>query len=124
MPLGWTSIALSWPHGTEFVDSFLKLDTFTVLSFRLSFDDPDFCRFLEHVSFTILQRLADINHRKSLMADWTRSGFGSATIFIFGILATAQASSHTKFECIRIGNFDRLVPTAFLLVCFRYDYPQ
>jgi len=119
-----SSTTLSWPHGTEFVDSFLKLDTFTDLSFRLSFDDPDFCRFLERVPFTILQQLADIDHRKSLMADWTRSRFCSTTTVVFGIPATAQASSHTTFECICIGNFDQLVPAAFLLVCFRYDYPQ
>ena len=74
----YCTLLATWNRG---VDSFIKLDTFTDLSFRLFFDDPDFCRFLEHVPFTILQRLADIDHRKSLMADRTRSGFGWTPLF-------------------------------------------
>jgi len=79
---------------------------------------------LSHVLFTILQQLADIDHYKSLMVDWMQSEFSSMTTNVFGILATAQALSHTKFEYICIRNFNQLVSAVFFLVCFRYDYPQ
>ena len=44
--------------------------------------------------------------------------------FVFGIWATAKTLSHTVFERIRTERIDELVPAAFLLVCFKYDYPQ
>ena len=119
-----SSTALSWPHETEFVDSYLKFTTFIFLSSRLSCDDPDFRHFLEELPFALLQRLVDIDYRKSLIADRTWSESDSSNPFVFGIPATAQTLSHAAFECIRTKNFDELVPAAFLLVCFKYDYLQ
>jgi len=119
-----SSTTLSWPHGTEFADSFLKLTTFSHLSFWLSSDHPDFC-FFEDVPFATLQRLADVDYRKFLITDrmmWEFSG--SSDVFVFGIPATAQALPHTVFKCIRVEHFDELVPAAFLRVCFKYNYPQ
>ena len=73
----------------------------------------------------MLQRLADINYRKSLMADRTLwELWDSSDALVFGIGATAQTSSHTTFERIRTENFDKLVPAEFILVCFEFDYPQ
>jgi len=43
---------------------------------------------------------------------------------VFGILATAQTLSHTAFECVLTKNFDKLVPAAFIRVCFNYDYHE
>ena len=119
-----SSTALSWPHGTEFADSCLKLRAFSGLSFRLSCDGPDFCRFFADIPFAILQRLADIDYRKSLIADRTWSESNSSNPFVFGILATAQTLSHTTFECVGAKNFGELVPAAFIRVCFNYDYLQ
>jgi len=119
-----SSTALSWPHGTEFVDSYLKFTTFIFLSSRLSCDDPDFRHFLEELPFALLQRLAEIDYHKSLIADRTWSESDSSNPFVFGIPATAQTLSHTAFECVRTNNFDELVPDAFIRVCFNYDYLQ
>jgi len=120
-----SSTALSWPHGTECADSYLKLWAFSGLSFQLSCDDSDFCRFFEDIPFAILQRLADVDYRKSLIVDrmlWELED--SSNALVFGIRATARTSSHTAFECVRTKNFDELVPAAFIRVCFNYDYLQ
>jgi len=120
-----SSTALSWPHGTEFTDSYLKLWAFSNLSFQLSCDEPDFCRFLEDIPFAILQRLADVDYRKSLIAGrmvWELEN--SSDAMVFGITATARTSPHTAFECVCTKNFDELVPDAFIRVCFNYDYQQ
>jgi len=119
-----SSTALSWPHGTEFADSYLKLRAFSGLSFQLSCDEPDFCRFLKDIPFAILQRLADVDYRKSLIANRTWSESNSSNSFVFGIPATVQTLSHTTFECVGAKNFDELVPDAFIRVCFNYDYLQ
>ena len=119
-----SSTAFSWPHETEFFDSFLKLKTSSNLSFLLS-DDLNLCRFFDDIPFTILQRLADVDYRKSLIADrMYRELIDSPHFTVFGILGTVQALSHTVFGCISTKNFDELIPAAFLLVCFKYDYLQ
>ena len=120
-----SSTTLSWRHGTEFVDSYLKLAGFVFLSFRLSCDHVDLCRFLEDVPFAILQQLADIDCRQSLIAHrmwWELSD--SSDDLVFDISATAQTLSHTIFERIRPESFDKLDPAEFLLVWFEYDYPH
>ena len=84
-----------------------------------------FCRFFEDIPFAILQRLADVDYRKSLMAGrMYRELIDSPYFTVFGILGTVQALSHTVFGCISTENFDELVPAAFLRVCFKYYYPQ
>ena len=120
-----SSTALSWPHKTEFVDSYFKFAAFVFLSFRLSCDHVDLCRFLEDIPFAILQRLADIDCRKSLIAHrmwWELSD--SSDDLVFDISATPQTLSHTIFECIRTESLDKLDPAEFLLVWFEYDYPH
>jgi len=120
-----SSTALSWPHGTEFADSYLKLTAFSGLSVWLSCDGPDFCRFFEDIPFAILQRLADVDHHKSLIAGrmvWELED--SSNALVFGIRATARTSSHTVFGHIYAKDFVELVPAEFLLVCFENDYLQ
>ena len=120
-----TSTALSWPHGTEFADSYLSLATFAILSLRLSCDDPYFCQLFRDVPFAILQRLADIDYRKSLIAMRMWWDFGKKSgVLVFDIFATAQTLSHTVFECFCTERFNELVPAAFLSVGFKYDYPK
>jgi len=93
--------------------------TFTHLSFQLS-HDADFYRFIDDISFAILQRLVDVDYRKSLIAMricWDFSDPSHAEMF--DIPATAQTLSHTVFGYIRTTAFDQLVSTAFLSVCFK-----
>jgi len=114
------SAPLSWPHGTEFVDSYLKLGIFTLPSFWLSHDDSRFSRLSDDILFSILRSLADIDCRKSLIGDrmlWELNG--SSNGIVFGISATSQTLSHTVFEGIDPNEFDGLVPAAFISVCFR-----
>jgi len=120
-----SSTALSWPHGTEFADTFLKLAVFSGLSFWLSCDDADFCRFLQELPFALLQRLADVDYCKSLIAErMYRELTDSSNGLVFGIPATAHTLSHTIFECIRTEYVDKLVPVVFILVCLKYDYSK
>ena len=109
----YSSTALSWPHGTEFADSCLKLMTFSssVLTHILGI----FLRMFR----SLYCRLADVDYRKSLAAMrkmWEIANWPS----VFGISATVRTSSHTIFQCIGT----ELVPAKFLLVCFKYDCLQ
>ena len=120
-----SSTALSWPHGTEFADSYLKLRAFSGLSFQLSCDEPDFRRFLEDIPFAILQRLANVDYRKSVIANqMMRELEDLSGASVFGIRATARTSSHTVFEHIYAKDFVEPVPAEFLLVCSENDYLQ
>jgi len=58
-----SSTAFSWPHGTEFVDSCLKLFVFSYLSAACV--DPDIWYLSEDVLLATLQRLADLDYCKS-----------------------------------------------------------
>ena len=123
-----SSASLSWPHGTEFVDSYLTLGIFALPSFWLSHDDSRFSRLSDDILFSILRSLADIDCRKSLIGDrmlWELNG--SSNGIVFGISATSQTLSHTVFEGIDPNEFDGidpnefdgLVPAAFISVCFQ-----
>ena len=90
------TIALSWPHGTEFVDSFLKLTTFSALSFICA---DSLCIFLRMF----------------------RSLYNASSVA--GISVTVW-TSHTLSDCIGIENFDELVLAEFLLACFKYNRPK
>jgi len=90
-----SSESLSWPHRTEFVDSYLKLRKFAL---PLSHGDSRFSRFFDNILSSILQSLTGIDYRKSLIADrmlWEHSGSSSGAVF--GISATTQTLSHTVY---------------------------
>ena len=61
-----SSTALSWPHGTEFVDSCLKLTFFSFLSSGCV--EPYIWGYFEDAPLAILQRLANLDYRKSRIA--------------------------------------------------------
>jgi len=118
-----SSDSLSWPQGTEFVDSYLKLSAFCDLSTLLSHDDPGFCRFIGDVPLDTLRRLIELDYRKALIAD--RAIFELPVLYThYGILGIVKVLSHTVFECIPADEFDGLVPATFLSVRFKYDYQQ
>ena len=112
-----SSESLSWPHRTEFVDSYLKLRKFAL---PLSHGDSRFSRFFDNILSSILQSLTGIDYRKSLIADrmlWELSGSSSGAVF--GISATTQTLSHTVYtlwiwysgsHCTYFGTFQLWLP--------------
>ena len=120
-----SSDSLSWPQGTEFVDSYLKLSSFCDLSALLSHDNREFCRFIGDVPLDTLRQLTELDYRKALMADRMHLEiFGSRYCRVSGIPGIAKMLFHTVFQSIHTNKFDDLVPAAFLSVRFRYDYHQ
>ena len=120
-----SSDSLSWPQGTEFVDSYFKLVSFSNLSGWLSHDDLEFCRFIGDVPLDTLRQLMELDYHKALVADGMHFEiFGSDYCLVLGIPGIVKALSHTIFECIRAGKFDDLVLAEFFSVRFRYDYQQ
>ena len=118
-----SSDSLSWPQGTEFVDSYLKLSSFCNLSTLLSHDNPEFCRFIGNAPLDVLRRLTELYYRKALMADRMHVEiFGLNYRWVSSIPGIAKILSYTVFECIRVERFDDLTPPEFLSVCFKYDY--
>ena len=120
-----SSDSLSWPQGTEFVDSYLKLSSFCDLSALLSHDNREFCRFIGDVPLDTLRQLTKLDYRKALVEDKMHlEFFGSDPCLVLGIPGIGKALSHTIFECIRADEFDDLVLAEFLSVRFKYDYQQ
>ena len=118
-----SSIALSWPHGTEFTDSCLKLITFSVVSHICA--DPNRYYLFEDVPLTILQRLADLDYCKPQIAmGMVTKRHNPSSHDLWDISATVRTLSRTTFEWTGTENFDELVPAAFLRVCFKYDHPH
>jgi len=120
-----SSDLLSWPQGTEFVDSFFKLVFLSNLSFWLFHDNPVFCRFIEDVPLDTLRQLTELDYRKALVADrMYLEIFSSHGRWVTGVPGIAKILSHTVFQCIRAKRFDDLVPATFLYVRFKYEYQQ
>ena len=102
-----SSTALSWPHGTEFVDSCLKL---TIFSFLSLICDPNIWDNYD-VPLAILQPLADLDYCKSLIAIQKLLEIGSlSSRDVFGTSATVRTLSHTIFDCIGAEEFGEVVP--------------
>ena len=117
-----SSDSLSWPQGTEFVDSVFKLVSFSSLSWWLSYDGPDFCQFIRDVPLDTLQQLTELDYRKALVADRMNFEIFGSDCLVSGVPGIGKALSHTVFECIRDDKFDDLGPASFLSVRFKYDY--
>ena len=118
-----SSDSLSWPQGTEFVDSYLKLRSFFGLSIFLSYDSLGFYQFIEDVPLDTLRQLTELDYRKALVANRMHfEFFGLNHRWVSGVPGIGKALSHTMFECIRDDKFDDLVPAEFLSVRFKYDY--
>ena len=120
-----SSDSLSWPQGTEFIDSYFKLVSFSNLSGWLSHGNLGFCQFIGDVSLDTLRQLTELDNRKALVASMMYFElFGSDHCWVSGVPGIAKILSHTVFECIRAENFDDLEPAEFLSVRFKYDYQQ
>jgi len=118
-----SSDSLSWPQGTEFVDSYLKLRSFFGLSIFLFYDSLGFYQFIKDVPLNTLRQLTELDYRKDLVA--ARMYFellGSDYCSVWGVPGIAKRLPHTAFECIRAEKFDDLVPAQFFSVRFKCDY--
>jgi len=99
--------------------------SFSNLSWWLSHDNPDFCRFIGDVPLDTLRQLTDLDNRKALVAGMMYFElFGSRYCWVSGVRGIGKILSHTVFECIRAKRFDDLVPATFLSVRFKYGYQQ
>ena len=120
-----SSDSLSWPQGTEFIDSYFKLVSFSNLSWRLSHDNLGFCQFIGDVPLDTLRQLMELDYHKALITDGMYFElFGPHYRWVSGVPGIGKALSHTVFECIRDDKFDDLVPAEFRSVRFKYDYQQ
>ena len=120
-----SSDSLFWPQGTEFIDSYFKLVSFSNLSEWLSHDNPVFYRFIGDVPLDTLGQLTELDYRKALVADRMHFEiFGLGYCWVSGVPGIGKALSHTMFECIRADAFDDLVLTEFFSVRFKCDYQQ
>lgn len=110
-----SSSSLSWPRGSEFVDSFLKFHTFRNVSLYLSHDHPRFRHFLEGVPLNSLKKLADLDYRKSLVAGLLQWRYLSwSNPLVVGHVGTAQVLPHTAFGCLDEKKFVTFEPAVFL----------
>ena len=122
-----SSDSLSWSQGTEFVDSYLKLRSFSSLSKMLSHDDQYFCQFIGDVPLNTLRRLTELDYRKALVAAIaarTHFKFGSDYRRVLCVPGIAKILPHTVFQCIPAEKFDDLVLAEFPYVRLKYDYQQ
>ena len=100
-----------------------QVDHFSIVS--LICTDPDHYYLFEDVPLTILQRLADLDYRKPLIAmGMVTRRDNPSSHDLFNLSASVRTLSHTRFEWIGTENFDELASATFLLVCFKYDYPH
>jgi len=113
-----SSDSLSWSQGTEFIDSYLTLVSFSTLSAWLSHDRLGI---IEDVPLNILRQLTELDYRKALVVERMNFKlFGSRYCWVSGVPGIAKISSHIVFECIPAEKFDDLVPATFLAVRFKY----
>jgi len=109
---------LSWPHGTKFVDSLLKLIVF--FAFSIACADTDILYSFEDVPLATLQRLADVDYPKSLIAMRKMLKIENlSSRDLFDTSATVRTLSHTIFDCIGTDDFNELIPAKILQVCFK-----
>jgi len=100
--------------------------TFSNLSYYLSGDDQGFFCFSKDVPPAILQQLADVDYCKSLIAGRMLLELRdlSNAFFFYIWMMFAQTLSHTVFEHTHTDLLEEWFLAAFLLVCFKYGYPQ
>ncbi|KAF5356894.1 hypothetical protein D9756_006425 [Leucocoprinus leucothites] len=99
-----SSASLSWPHGSEFVDSWLKPRTFLDISVALHHDYPRLGIFLEVLPSSSLQKLAELDYRKYLLSHIMLNGIGVFSISdciglpFAGVSRTYESSRFTQLQ--------------------------
>ena len=105
-----SSSLLSWPQGTEFVDSFLRLFSFYWVLRRLSHDNWRFCHHIGDVPLGTLRQLATIDYCKSLAVERiVRDLYVEVKHSILDTPGIVKASSHTIFA-----------PISFIIGCLHF----
>ncbi|KAJ3562073.1 hypothetical protein NP233_g9801 [Leucocoprinus birnbaumii] len=116
-----SSLALPWPQGSEFVDSFFLFRAFRNVTVGLSHDNPGFEQFLLDISVDSLRKLADIDYRKffvALLVDIPELSLTRENVVI-GVTRTGlgRVINGTEFLCIHREEYDKAFnPAAFLQI--------
>ncbi|KAF5360973.1 hypothetical protein D9756_004482 [Leucocoprinus leucothites] len=113
-----SSASLSWPQGSEFVDSYIKIRTFLDISFLLSYNHSMFHTLMEDLPPSSLQKLAQLDHHKPLLALIMVEGIGvfsGPCVFCLGRAGVTRANEFTIFS--RLEDYTEFDPDTFLAVC-------
>ncbi|KAF5361047.1 hypothetical protein D9756_004499 [Leucocoprinus leucothites] len=110
-----SSALLSWPQGSEFVNSYITIWTFNNISFSLSHNHPMFRTFMEDFPPSSLQKLAELEYRKSLLATIMMGGIGVSSrrrVFCLGGAGVIRINECTMFS--RLKDYTEFDPDMFL----------
>ncbi|KAF5359636.1 hypothetical protein D9756_003120 [Leucocoprinus leucothites] len=117
-----SSASLSWPQGSEFVDSYLKPVAFLGISFFLSHDYPHFRPFLEGLPSSSLQKLAEFDYRKYLLGLIMLNDIGTSPCsHIIGLRQAGVSRTNEGSEFIQLKNYADFDPDMFLTMVDKLD---
>jgi hypothetical protein len=110
--------SLSWPHGSEFVDSSITFSLFELLSLSLSHDGQYLVQFLKDAPDSSLHGLGGLDYRKSLMANIMTEGPG---LFSYAVVVSLSGLERvigdTSFRSLESDHIEEFNPEVFLWVC-------
>ncbi|KXN80891.1 hypothetical protein AN958_06935 [Leucoagaricus sp. SymC.cos] len=127
------SFSLSWPHGSECVDSYLLILTFNNISTWLTHDHRHLPMFLKKVPLQSLQKLNVLEYRKYCISDALSLGIGLSlenSSVIGGYSGTDRVMPGVIFSHLHLNNFNGNAYLAFvqelesLGVIERYHHPS
>ncbi|KAF5353304.1 hypothetical protein D9756_007948 [Leucocoprinus leucothites] len=109
-----SSAPLSWPQGSKFGDSWIKTCIFLNISFLFSRDCPLFRPFVEDLPSRSLQKLAELDYRKSLLASIVTNRIGIVPAgYIIG-LHTAVVRLNENSGFAQLTDYTEFHPKMFL----------
>ncbi|KAJ3569975.1 hypothetical protein NP233_g4709 [Leucocoprinus birnbaumii] len=116
-----SSSSLSWPHGTEFVDSWLKLHIFnTTAAQLLSFGHSESFISLEDIPQNSLRKLVDLDYRMHLRTTLILYKHVELSYDNFVVCASAKGLGRviadSEFLCINSSSYHTFVLEKFLLL--------
>ncbi|KAF5356867.1 hypothetical protein D9756_006441 [Leucocoprinus leucothites] len=85
-----SSTTLSWPQGSEYVDSWAKALVLLNISSSLSYGQPGFRIFLEGLLASSLQKLTELDYRKYML--------GSIMLYGTGVFRTIEGSQFNQIK--------------------------
>ncbi|KAF5357155.1 hypothetical protein D9756_006433 [Leucocoprinus leucothites] len=110
-----SSASLSWPHGSEFVDSWIKARTFLGVSYLLSHDHPSFRTFLGGFSSSSLRKFEELDYRKCLLGSIMRFGIGiSPDTTVIGLDRAGLSIINGGSEFTQLKDYTHFEPDTFL----------
>ncbi|KAF5357164.1 hypothetical protein D9756_006438 [Leucocoprinus leucothites] len=117
-----SSSSLSWPRGSEYVDSYLKMFAFFSISLSLSHDSPWLRTFLEVVPSRSLQKLAELDYRKCLLGYIMLNGIGVfSKSCLIGLSKAGISIINEGSELIQLKDYNKFDPEIFLAMVERLE---